>query len=108
MVFPVHLQRSAVAAILDCPVWRQYTGPETLKPVALQLIGLFQEPRLEKARRDANKKPSQTVTRGVGNAKTPQALLVCKQVDTQLNIKSQGILEEAINFFFKKLSIGGT
>ena len=44
MVFPVHLQRSAVAAILDCPVWRQYTGPETLKPVALQLIWLFQEP----------------------------------------------------------------
>ena len=47
MVFPVHLQRSAVAAILDCPVWRQYTGPETLKPVALQLIWLFQEPPLE-------------------------------------------------------------
>lgn len=46
MVFPVHLQRSAVAAILDCPVWRQYTGPETLKPVALQLIWLFQEPLL--------------------------------------------------------------
>ena len=47
MVFPVHLQRSAVAAILDCPVWRQYTGPETLKPVALQLIWLFQEPLLK-------------------------------------------------------------
>ena len=43
MVFPVHLQRSAVAAILDCPVRHQFTGPESLKPVALQLIWLFQE-----------------------------------------------------------------
>jgi hypothetical protein len=46
MVFPVYLQRSAVAAILDCPVRHQFTGPESLKPVALQLIWLFQEARL--------------------------------------------------------------
>ena len=43
MVFPVHLQRSAVAAILDCHVWGQFSGPESLKPVALQLIWFFQE-----------------------------------------------------------------
>ena len=43
MVFPVHLQRSAVAAILGCHVWGQFTGLESLKPVALQLIWLFQE-----------------------------------------------------------------
>ena len=47
MVFPVHLQRSAVAAILDCPVRHQFTGPESLKPVALQLIWLFQESLLD-------------------------------------------------------------
>lgn len=46
MVFPVHLQRSAVAAILDCPVRRQFTGPESLKPVAPQVIWLFQESRV--------------------------------------------------------------
>jgi hypothetical protein len=43
MVFPVHLQRSAVAAVLDCTVWRQFAGPEPLKPVALQLTWLFQD-----------------------------------------------------------------
>ena len=50
MVFPVHLQRSAVAAILDCPVRHQFTGPESLKPVALQLIWLFQESLLKTTR----------------------------------------------------------
>lgn len=47
MVFPVHLQRSAVEAILDCPIWRMFTGPETLKPVALQLIWLFKSPQMQ-------------------------------------------------------------
>lgn len=43
MVFPVRLQRSAVAAILGCHVWGQFTRPQSLKPVALQLIWLLQE-----------------------------------------------------------------
>jgi hypothetical protein len=51
MVFPVHLQRSAVAAILDCHVWGQFSGPESLKPVALQLIWLFQESPSSEIRR---------------------------------------------------------
>ena len=43
MMLPVHLQRSAVAAIVDCPVRGQFTGSRSLKPVAPQLIWLFQE-----------------------------------------------------------------
>ena len=42
-MLPVHLQRSAVAAIVDCPVRGQFTGSRSLKPVAPQLIWLFQE-----------------------------------------------------------------
>jgi hypothetical protein len=43
MVFPVHLQRSAVVAIVDCPDRGQFIGSLSLKQVALQLIWLFQE-----------------------------------------------------------------
>jgi hypothetical protein len=57
MVFPVHLQRSAVAAILDCHVWGQFSGPESLKPVALQLIWLFQESLV-----DASSLPTLAIT----------------------------------------------
>ena len=42
-MLPVHLQRSAVAAIVDCPVRGQFTGSRSLKPVAPQSIWLFQE-----------------------------------------------------------------
>jgi hypothetical protein len=38
MVFPVHLQRSRVAAIVDCPLQFQFTGSRSLKPAAPQLI----------------------------------------------------------------------
>jgi len=43
MVFPVHLQRSAVVAIVDCPDRGQFIGSRSLKQVALQWIWLFQE-----------------------------------------------------------------
>ncbi|MFN9914932.1 MAG: hypothetical protein ACK53L_20250 [Pirellulaceae bacterium] len=43
MVFPVHLQRSAVVAIVDCPDRGQFIGSLSLKQVALQWIWLFQE-----------------------------------------------------------------
>jgi hypothetical protein len=44
MVFPVHLQRSAVVAIRDCPDRGQFIGPRSLKQAALQWIWHFQEP----------------------------------------------------------------
>jgi hypothetical protein len=47
-VFPVHLQRSAVVAIRDCPDRGQFIGPRSLKQAALQWIWHFQEP-LDKA-----------------------------------------------------------
>jgi hypothetical protein len=43
MMLPVHLQRSAIAAIVDCPVPGQSIGSRSLKPVAPQLIWFFQE-----------------------------------------------------------------
>ncbi len=43
MVFPVHLQRSAVVAIRDCPYRAQFIGSLSLKQAALQWIWLFQE-----------------------------------------------------------------
>ena len=43
MVFPVHLQRSAVVAIRDCPDRGQFIGPRSLKQAALQWIWHFQE-----------------------------------------------------------------
>jgi hypothetical protein len=43
MVFSVHLQRSAVAAIVNCSVRGQFSGSWSLKPVAPQPIWLFQE-----------------------------------------------------------------
>jgi hypothetical protein len=43
MPLPVHLQRSTVAAIVDCPVRAQFIGSRSLEPVALQSICLFQE-----------------------------------------------------------------
>ena len=46
MVFPVHLQRAAVVAIVDCPDRGQFIGSPSLKQPALQSIWFFQEPRL--------------------------------------------------------------
>ena len=43
MVFPVHLQRSAVVAIVDCPDLGQFIGSLSLRQAALQLVCLFQE-----------------------------------------------------------------
>ena len=43
MVFPVHLQRSAVVAIRDCHDRGQFIGSRSLKQVAPQWIWLFQE-----------------------------------------------------------------
>jgi hypothetical protein len=43
MEFPVHLRRSAVVAIADCPDQSQSIGFYALKQVALQSIWLFQE-----------------------------------------------------------------
>jgi hypothetical protein len=43
MVLSVHLQRSAVAAIANCPVRGQFIGSRSLKPVAPESIWLFQE-----------------------------------------------------------------
>jgi hypothetical protein len=43
MVFPVHLQRSAVVAIRDCPDRGQFIGSLSLKQAALQWIWIFQE-----------------------------------------------------------------
>jgi hypothetical protein len=43
MVFPVHLQRSAVVAIVDCPDLGQFIGSLSLKQAALQWVCLFQE-----------------------------------------------------------------
>jgi hypothetical protein len=43
MVFSVHLQRSAVVAIVDCPIRGQFIGSRSLKQVAPQSIWLFQE-----------------------------------------------------------------
>jgi hypothetical protein len=51
MVFPIHLQRSKVAAILDCPVRGQFIRSRSLKPVAPQAIWLFQESLSEPAKR---------------------------------------------------------
>jgi len=45
MVFSVHLQRSAVAAIVNCSVRGQFNGFRSLKQVVLQSIWLFQESR---------------------------------------------------------------
>jgi len=42
-VFPVHLQRSAVVAIVDCSDRGQFIGSLSLKQAALQWIWLFQE-----------------------------------------------------------------
>jgi hypothetical protein len=43
MVLSVHPQRSAVAAIANCPVRGQFIGSRSLKSVAPQSIWLFQE-----------------------------------------------------------------
>ena len=43
MVFSVHLQRSAVVAIVNCSVRGQFNGFRSLKQVVLQSIWLFQE-----------------------------------------------------------------
>jgi hypothetical protein len=43
MVFPVHLHRSAVVAIRDCPDRAQFIWSLSLKQAALQWIWLFQE-----------------------------------------------------------------
>ena len=43
MVFSVHLQRSAVVAIVNCSVRGQFNGFRSLKQFALQSIWLFQE-----------------------------------------------------------------
>lgn len=43
MVFLVHLQRSAVVAIVDCPDHGQFIGSLSLKQAAPQWIWLFQE-----------------------------------------------------------------
>jgi hypothetical protein len=43
MVFSVHLQRSAVVAIVNCQDHGQFIGFRSLKPVAPQWIWLFQE-----------------------------------------------------------------
>jgi hypothetical protein len=43
MVFLVHLQRSAVVAIVDCPDRAQFIGSLSLKQAAPQWIWLFQE-----------------------------------------------------------------
>ena len=43
MVFSVHLQRSAVVAIVNCPVRGQFIGSRSLKPAARQSIWLLQE-----------------------------------------------------------------
>jgi len=51
MVFPVHLQRSAVVANVDCPDRGQFIGSRTLKQVALQWIWLFQETLIGEALR---------------------------------------------------------
>jgi hypothetical protein len=47
MVLSVHLQRSAVAAIANCPVRGQFIGSRSLKPVAPESIWLFQESLIE-------------------------------------------------------------
>ena len=43
MAFSVHLQRSAVVAIVNCSVNGQFNGLRSLKQDALQSIWLFQE-----------------------------------------------------------------
>jgi hypothetical protein len=43
MVFSVHLQRSAVAAIVNYPVQGQFIGSRSLKQAVPQPIWLFQE-----------------------------------------------------------------
>jgi len=43
MVFPVHLQRAAVVAIVDCPDRGQFIGSRSLKQAAPLSIWLFQE-----------------------------------------------------------------
>jgi hypothetical protein len=43
MVFSVHLQRSAIVAIVNCHDHGQLIGFRLLKPVAPQWIWLFQE-----------------------------------------------------------------
>jgi hypothetical protein len=43
MVFPIHLQRAAVVAIVDCPGRGQFIGSRSLKQAAPQSIWLFQE-----------------------------------------------------------------
>ena len=47
MVFSVHLQRSAVVAIVNCQDQGQFIGFQSLKPVAAQWIWLFQEARIK-------------------------------------------------------------
>ena len=44
MVFPAHLQRSIVEAILDCPARRQPTGPQLRKPVHRSRSSFFRSP----------------------------------------------------------------
>jgi hypothetical protein len=46
MVFLVHLQRSAVVAIVDCPDRGQFIGSLSLKQAAPQWIWLFQESQI--------------------------------------------------------------
>ncbi len=43
MMLPVHLRRSTVAAIDDCPVRDQFIVPRSLKPAAVQSICFFEE-----------------------------------------------------------------
>jgi len=43
MVLPANLQRSRVAAIVDCPVRGQLAGSRTLEPAAPQSVWLYRE-----------------------------------------------------------------
>ena len=43
MVFPVHLERSTVRAIMNCSVRGQFNASQSMRPGALQWICLIQE-----------------------------------------------------------------
>ncbi|NDE91055.1 MAG: hypothetical protein EB059_07980 [Alphaproteobacteria bacterium] len=50
VVFPVHVRRAAVVAIVDCPKRSQFIGPRFLKQAAPQSIWLFRSPEITDGR----------------------------------------------------------
>jgi hypothetical protein len=96
MVFSVHLQRSAVVAIVNCSVRGQFNGFRSLKQVALQSIWLFQESLSALAQANSGERAMQSAEKLSINLPPEVANFIRQKVESGLYGSNSEIIREAL------------